>query len=134
MLTVKTFVKSSAINGLGMFAAEKIPKGTITWKYNPRFDIDFDPQEVANMPQDQQDLIKTYAYLSMTSGKYVYSIDNSHFTNHSSKLNNLDVVDCGDRETCAIANRDIEAGEEMLVNYRDFDSADHDSTDEYLKS
>lgn len=45
MLNVKASVKPSPINGLGLFADEDIKKGTITWKYNPRFDISFDPKK-----------------------------------------------------------------------------------------
>ncbi len=135
MLTVKASAKPSKIEGIGLFADEKIPKGTITWKFNPRFDILFDPEEVKQMPPEHRDLIDRYAYLSTTTGKYVYSIDDSRFTNHSSVKNNLDVVPFpGEQETCGVANRDIEIGEEILVNYRDFDAHDEDGKEEYLNS
>ena len=71
----------------------------------------------------------------MTTGKYVYSIDDSRFTNHSSLKNNIDVVAMpGESETLGVANRDIEIGEEILVNYRHFDIDDENGTDDYLNS
>lgn len=135
MLIVKASAKPSKTEGIGLFADEKIPKGTITWKFNPRFDILFDPEEVKKMSKEHHQLIDKYAYLSMKTGKYVYSIDDSRFTNHSSVNNNIDVVvKSGEPETVGIANRDIEKGEELLVNYRDFDMHDKNSKDEYLNS
>ncbi len=135
MLIVKTSAKPSAIQGVGLFAEEKIPKGTIIWKFNPIFDILFDPAEVLNMSKAEQELLNRYSYLSIATGKYVYSIDNSRFTNHSSIMNNVDVCFVtGEQEALEIANRDIEEGEEILVNYRTFDAGDETSTEEYLNS
>ena len=135
MLIVKASAKPSKVEGIGFFADEKILKGTMTWKFHPRFDILFDPEEVKKMPPEHQELIDRYAYLSMTTGKYVYSIDDSRFTNHSSVNNNIDVVDMpGEPETVGVANRDIEKGEEMLVNYRDFDVHNENGKNEYLNS
>jgi|SRR3989344_1381297 len=129
MLTVKCIVRPSKIHGLGLFAAEKISKGVIIWKFNPRFDIYFDQKEVEKMPQTQKEFIKMYAPLTV-SGKYVFSIDDSRFMNHSSVNNNMDVMDAeGEPEKIAIANREIEKGEELLTNYREFDEVDkHDET------
>ncbi len=133
MLVVKTIVKQSSIEGFGLFATEKIPKGTSVWKYDPRFDLSFDPKEVETWDQLQKDLIVRYAYLSTDSGEYIYCADDARFMNHSSTKNNLDVVPFdGEPETRGVANRDIEAGEEILINYRTFDAADAMSTDPYL--
>src|SRR3989344_2227157 len=133
MLTIKASVKTSKIEGLGLFADERIPKGTTVWKFDARFDIFFDPEEVKNMAPIQKALVEKYAYLSTETGKYVYCIDDSRFMNHSSVNNNLDVVLFPDElETRGVANRDIEIGEEILINYRNFDSADAKSEEAYL--
>jgi hypothetical protein len=135
MLTVKASAKPSKIEGIGLFADEKILKGTTTWKFNSRFDILFDPEEVKLMPLEHRELIERYSYLSMTTGKYVYSVDDSRFTNHSSVKNNIDVVPFpGEPETRGVANRDIEKGEEILVNYRAFDVHDENGKEEYLNN
>lgn len=75
MLIVKTKVAQSKIQGLGLFANQFIPKGTVTWKFNQKFDLVFDPKEVEKMPEIQQELIDKYSFLSKVSGKYIYSID-----------------------------------------------------------
>jgi len=135
MLTVKAILKQSNINNIGLFADEDISKGTIVWKFHPKFDIYFTKEEVKQMTDEQQTLISHYAYLSDKSGKYVYSIDDSRFTNHSSVSNNLDIISIqGELETAGVANRDIKNGEEILVNYRNFDAGDRDSKEEYLNN
>jgi hypothetical protein len=40
----------------------------------------------------------------------------------------------GEPETSGVANRDIEIGEEILVNYRLIDTHDASSAEEYLNS
>lgn len=135
MLTVQTFIQQSSIEGIGLFAAQFIPKGTVVWKFDPRFDLVFDPADVAQMSGVQRALVEKYAYLSSTSRKYIFSIDNTRFTNHSSLQNNIEMVHVDDEpETRALANRDIAIGEEILENYRDFDVKDEVSTEEYLKN
>jgi len=135
MLTVKCKVQPSKIHGLGLFAVEKIPKGTIIWKFDSRFDILFDPKEVEKMSQQQRDFIMMYAPLSTTSKKYVFSIDDSRFMNHSSINQNMDVIDVeGEPEKVAVANRDIEEDEELLTDYRQFDVVDQHDEAEYLKT
>lgn len=87
------------------------------------------------MPALQRDLIERYAYLSTANGKYVYCIDDARFMNHSSVKNNLDIVPFpGEPETRGVANRDIQQGEEILINYREFDAHDEKSEEVYLES
>lgn len=134
MLNVKTTVKASDIEGLGLFAAEVIPKGVVIWKFDPRFDIFFEPEEVKKMEPLQRDFINRYAYLSTTTGKYVLCADDARFMNHSSRTANVDIVPFpGEPETRAVAKRDIEPGEEILVNYREIDGHDAESREDYLE-
>jgi SET domain-containing protein len=135
MLMIKASAKPSGVEGLGLFADEKIPKGTVMWKYDPRFDISFTEDEVARMNPMQQALVHTYSYRSARLNAYIYSIDDTRFTNHSSVNANEEVVLFpGDVETSGVAKRDIEAGEEILIDYRTFDIEDAVSNEEYLRS
>lgn len=135
MLVVKTKVKESSLGGLGLFADQNIKKGDCVWKFEPEIDIFFEPENVAKMEKNKQELIKTYAYLSPESKKYVYCIDNGRFMNHSSKINNVDVVKFpNETETRAVANRNIDMGEEILINYRQIDTADAESDESYLNN
>lgn len=82
-----------------------------------------------------QNFIKTYSYLSKESNNYIYSIDDSRFTNHSAKNANIDTIPFPESiETYGVANRDIKKGEEILVNYTTFDQADENSDEAYLKN
>lgn len=134
MLLVKTKIGQSKIEGLGLFADQFIPKGTMTWRFNPLFDIYFDPNEVEKMTELQKDLIIHFAYLSKKSGKYIYSIDNTRFTNHSTNPNIVEdnKLSEGEEEICTIAIRDIQLGEEMTIDYREIDAADETSYEGYL--
>ena len=133
MLTVKTIVKTSDLEGLGLFANEVIPKGTVVWKFDPRFDIYFESEEIEKMEPLQQDFMDRYAYLSTTAGKYVLCSDDARFMNHSAQKSNVDIVAVpGEPETRAVAKRDINPGEEILVNYREIDSHDAMSDENYL--
>jgi SET domain-containing protein len=136
MLVVKTKLGQSKIDGIGLFADQFIPKGTVTWKFNPRFDIYFEKSEVEKMSELQKDLIICFAYLSKKSGKYVYSIDNARFANHSTNPNMSDDENkCeGDAEVCSVAIRDIQKGEEMTFDYRVIDAVDEISDAEYLNT
>lgn len=134
MLVVKTEVRPSSIEGLGLFAAEKISRGETVWRFDPRFDIAFPPSDIEQMAQLQKELLMRYAYLSTDTGVYIFCIDDARFMNHSSTSNNLDTVPFpGEAETRAVANRDIEAGEELTVNYKTFDQNDATSQEDYLK-
>lgn len=135
MLVVKTKIGQSRVEGIGLFADQFIPKGIVTWKFDPRFDIYFDPKELEKMFELQKDLIIHFAYLSKKSGKYVYSIDNARFTNHSTSPNIAkdEKLSEGDAEICTVAIRDIQLGEEMTIDYRAIDAADEASNEEYLK-
>lgn len=134
MLQVKTYLAKSSIEGIGVFAGENIAKGTVTWRYDRDVDIQFDPEMLTKFPQKKKELILRYAYLSKHLGVYIFPIDDSRFINHSSNPNTDPILMPGDTETCGVANRDINKGEEITINYRAIDSHDAISTQEYLDS
>ncbi len=135
MLLVRASARSSSIQGMGLFADERIPKDTVIWKFHSKFDVVFDSPEVEKLPPLQQAFLETYAYFSKDMGKYVCSLDDSRFMNHSSVNDNvIDVLLPGETESVSMAKRDIEVGEELLINYRTFDGNDEVSDEEYLKT
>jgi len=133
MLTVKTSVKTSGIQGFGLFAEERIPKGTVVWKFDPKWDFVFREEEVNIMPGFQKAFLMTYAYLSPLYKKYVLCGDDARFMNHSSINDNISTKEFEGDEN-GIANRDIEIGEELLINYKTFDMHDTESSEEYLNT
>jgi len=133
MLTIRASAQKSLIDGIGLFADEDIPKGAITWTYDPRFDISFLPEELDSFSSLQKDFLLKYSYLSISLKKYILSVDDSRFTNHSSIRSNVEsIFDPETGESMGVAKCDIMKGEELLANYREFDLADATSHDDFL--
>lgn len=116
MLLVDTYVAGSSIEGVGVFAAEPIPKGTLIWRLDPDFDRLIPVERYEKAPPYQRILFDRYAYPSPNlPGFLVYEVDNGRFMNHSTSPN-TDFSDAGGART----TRDIAAGEEITCNYSDF--------------
>lgn len=120
MLLVKTKVKDSGIHGLGLFAAEFIPKDTIIWKLNTKFDLLLKKEDIENFSDAAKAQILHYAYFDENYQKYVLCSDDARFFNHSKTPNCLDKM-VGDEDQ-TIAMRDIEEGEELTSDYSTFSS------------
>jgi SET domain-containing protein len=116
MLLVSTYVAPSAVEGVGVFAAEPIKKGDLVWKFDPSFDRLIPMDRYLSAPPYLKELLDRYAYPSPERPDFiVYEVDNGRFMNHS-ETPNTDFSEFGG----AIALRDIEAGEELTCNYADF--------------
>jgi uncharacterized protein len=120
MLLVKTKLAHSAIHGIGLFADEFIPRGTIIWKFNPVIDITLCLDQIEKLAEPSFEQIKKYTYRSMISGCYVLCGDDARFFNHSTEPNCYDVCE-SEEQDLTIASRDIEKGEELTCDYALFD-------------
>jgi uncharacterized protein len=116
MLYVKARVGISDIHGLGLFATDFIPKDTVIWRFQVGFDIDISEQEFSRLSAPAQAQVRHYAYFSNVTRRYHLSSDDDRFTNHSNTPNIRFI------EGCSRAMRDIQAGEELTNDYRDFDA------------
>ncbi len=126
MYLVKVEVKESIINGKGVFSLEEISKGKIVWKFDPLHDKTLSVQEFNELDQTEKSELKRVAYLSTSSGLYVYPPegDPALFTNHSKDHNLSVLIDkVISEEPYFIANRDIHTGEELTNNYSEFDES-----------
>lgn len=119
MLLVKTYLDKSAINGIGLFAAEAIEAGTVVWRLS---DIDLvihkRDLEAQKLSELQLKFVETYSYVN--GNTYYLCIDDARFMNHSAKPNTHE------SGQCSIASRRIEAGEELTCNYGNFDDSKRD--------
>jgi uncharacterized protein len=115
-LLVNAYVAPSSIAGMGVFAAERIPKGTRVWEFTPGFDLVYD--DIARFHPLVVAHLTTYCY--RIDGKYVFCADHAKFFNHA------DDPSCGDDDEYTFAARDIEAGEELTSDYRRFGVTDDD--------
>ncbi len=113
MLLVRTYLAPSSIDGLGLFAAEDIPKGTITWEFYPEIDIVL---EEFCLTKVQFEFVTKYAFQDKQLGKWILSADDDRFTNHSDNPNTGPLPDGR-----MVALRDIKRGEEITSNYYHID-------------
>lgn len=116
MIRVKTKIGQSNIHGVGLFAAQFIPKGTVTWEYSPKFDSSFTEADLALMSESAKEQFLWYAYFDKELDKYVLCFDDQRFINHSEK--NFNIISTPHQD---IAGRNIEIGEELCCNYNLFD-------------
>ena len=116
MLLIKTKLGPSKVHGIGLFADQFIPQGTITWKYDPEFDIAFSKKQIHRISQPARERFWEYAYFDKELNKYVLCFDDLRFINHSSK--NPNIISTPRKD---IATRDIKKGEELLCNYNDYE-------------
>lgn len=115
MLRVSTYVAPSRIAGMGLFAAQRIRKGTRIWEFTDGVDWVLTRSELDAFPEPFRSRLGHYAYLD-ESGGYVLCGDNAKFMNHDEAPN------CSDSDPrFTIAMRSIETGEELTCDYREFD-------------
>jgi uncharacterized protein len=120
MLLIDTYLDKSKINGVGVFAKENVKKGEKIKEVRPEFEIEFDKENLPRMPLALARMVDNYAYEREKGSKIVVlGIDNEKYLNHS---DDPSVNDDG------IALKDINIGDEITINYRDFD----DSIDKWL--
>jgi SET domain-containing protein len=123
MLTVKTRIGPSAIEGIGLFAAEDIKTGTVTWRFVSGFDQLFSADEIAALPEPARTDMINHTYVDAATGHYVLCLDNARFMNHADNPNTRGIHADGAIEGYDIAVRDIACGEELTCDYRQFDRA-----------
>jgi SET domain-containing protein len=113
MLHPNIQVKYSSIEGKGLFAKKKIPRGTVVWKIGEK-DREYEPSQVKKFSKRYRKILDRYAYLS-AEGKITYLTDDSKYFNHSCDPNVVPLFDEGVQMDVAIT--DIQAGGELLYDY-----------------
>lgn len=103
-------VKSSQINGKGLFAVRTIEKGETVTKWNPK---KLTKQEASMLPEDEQ---RHYLYPDGESMLWMQPPE--RYMNHSCDANTR-VVNKSD-----VATRVIKVGEEITSDYIDVDTED----------
>jgi SET domain-containing protein len=121
MLMVKTKLGQSETHGTGLFADEFIAKGTMTWRFAPGFDLVINPDDLLRLSEISRKQFWNYCYVDKFTHHYILCFDDARFLNHSEDPNIGQSKFGGEVEGIEIALRDIRPGEELLVNYNDFD-------------
>lgn len=117
MLKVQASVAPAGTKGLGLFASNFIPAGTTVWELVPGFDVIMTPAQWQEIPEWQRTELEEHAWLDKHLGLWIYATGPGMYFNHSDNPN------CGGPFPLKdVALRDILPGEELLINYGDFDS------------
>ena len=116
-------VKDSVHEGKGVFAQQKIKKGTLVWKRILGINAKIYTKEssfkhCATISETERNRFLDVAYGD--GNDLVFTWDDSQYFNHSNFAN------CGGHETewhdpHCYAIKDIEIGQELLEDYRDYD-------------
>ncbi len=120
MLLVKTYLAESGIHGIGLFAAQRIRKGTVVWRLDPTLDLELTEAQIEALAPHARDQIRKYTYLDLVRGSYVLCGDDARFFNHSDEPNCHDFPAADGGTT--VAARDIDEGEELTSDYSSFDA------------
>lgn len=128
MILVKSKLGPSKIHGTGLFAEEFIPKGTKIWEFIKGFDLSITKDEFSKLSKPAQDDVLNYAYINKRTGNYILCSDDSRFFNHQENPNVecLYLEDDPNKDVVCFAKRDIEVGEELTCDYREFDANPQD--------
>jgi len=121
MLLIPTRVQPSAIHGLGLFAAEAVPRGTPIWRFEPLLDRELTPAQAGALPPVARAHLRRFGYVSRQTGRIVLAGDHACFMNHSATPNTGAPGQAAEPVT-TVALRDIRAGEELTCNYYEFDA------------
>jgi uncharacterized protein len=119
MLLIPTYVAPSRIEGVGVFAAEDVPAGTLIWRLDPNFDRLFSKEEIEGLSDLHQAFVERYGYpYPHDPSLTIIELDNGRFMNHSTAPNTrFSDPDAG------YTTAHIAAHEELVCNYADFDPA-----------
>jgi len=115
MLLVPTYAAASAIQGIGLFAAVPIAKGTMIWRFEAAFDRIISEAEFDKLPEVARSFVDRYGYITpQIPGGWVVSLDNTRFINHSATPNTDNTA------PITYAARDIAKDEEITCDYGEF--------------
>jgi hypothetical protein len=120
VLLVRTSLGPSEIHGIGLFADEFIPNGTITWRYVDGFDLRLAQSVVDSLAPPAREQVLKYGYFDPRVGLYELCSDDARFFNHADTPNTASVESPSGGHV-DLATRDIAKGEELTCDYRTFD-------------
>ena len=130
MLLIKTYLDKSPIHGIGVFPAEFIRKGILTWEFNPLIDVILTPEQRKTLPEITRKFVDYIGIpYPFRTDNYCLSLENYQYMNHS---NDPD-TGTGSGKVDDVAQRDIPKGTELTVDYH---QEDHriDASDFYIQA
>lgn len=112
---VEVKVATNPKMGLGVFAKEFISKKSMVWEFIEGIDLKVCIDKIKTLNKAQQEYFEKYAWIEKNDKNFYYSsCDLTNFMNHSYNPN------IGFENDYSIALKDIQAGQELFVNYSEF--------------
>jgi len=121
---VRTEIRPSPIQGVGVFAIEPIPKGTIVWAWHSGVDRTVPLSEVDKMSSVAREAFERYAFKPRGSPFWVLAVFGGCFINHSNAPNLASPSSAWDSPSIAL--RDIGIGEELTEDYQTYNELSTD--------
>ena len=123
MLLIKTKLGPSKIHGIGLFADQFVAKNIPIWKFKRGFDLKYSETELSQLAEPASDQFLHYccSYTDETGCHYVVCADDYRFLNHSVNPNIINIEVAGEEEGVDVALKDIQIGEELVSDCREFD-------------
>ncbi len=138
MYLFRVVVKPSSIEGKGVFADEDIQQGVVVWRFDQQHDKQISVETYQALSEEEKFDIRKVGYISPTSGDWIFppANDPARYTNHSSNANNLSAIFDSDSspEPFFVARYNIRKGDELIVNYSEFDASIKTDKPEWMKS
>lgn len=133
MLIVKTNIGKSEIQGIGLFASEKIEKGQPIWSYKEGFDLKI---PLKSIPQELRGYLDKYSTITKDSEEIFFKKEIKRIVYEEDFIYNLDGDDCkymnhsetpnvSFNEVLGVALKDIEINEELTCDYRTMTTPEH---------
>lgn len=115
MFIVPVFVDKSVIHGLGLYAARDIECDDVIWRFHPKLDLTFSPDEWQSLPEHIRDALAEHAWQPERGGLINYEATAGKYINHSDDPNTDFRTDGIGFAKCRILR-----GEELTTDYREF--------------
>jgi SET domain-containing protein len=119
MLHIRYKLALSDLHGIGVFTMEDIPKNFCLVEASPLLDINLTQEHFDLLTQSEQDEIKHHGHFDKVLNKWHVDFDMTRFANHSDNPNLTQKYN--DKGYYIFALRDIKKGEELTINYEDFE-------------
>ncbi len=114
MMMVKCENRPSKIHGFGVFALERIKRGTVTWRQHDLVDFPITETDLQALPEQAREFIWATSYtLASEPGIHRHCMDHGMFMNHCVRAN----CEYQPDRLLDIAVMDIAVGEEITTNY-----------------
>jgi len=122
MIHIKFKLDKSSRHGIGVFADEDIPKGTIIYTPSPLLDVDLTREQFDSLDEKEKEEIRYWGFFEKATQRWHVDFGVTHLINHSD--DGTVTQDPCYAESHLIATRDIKKGEELTQNYLEIESED----------